>query len=142
MSNRIEVGMEIIAKVGCNEVAAIVTGIDNNTVIAKSKRSGKEFKAKTILRVITPAPAPATEAKPGKKLSLLRAAFQVLKETGAAMNTKELLDTVKAKGLWQPGEGKTPENTLYAAILRDINTKAAPMFKRCESRKGAFESAL
>ena len=148
MNNRIEVGTEIIVKVGCNEVEAIVTKVDDSTVFAKSKRSGKEFKVNSILRVLTPAApieapvpaAPATE-KPAKKLSLLKAAFQVLKESGAAMNTKELLAEVQAKGLWQPSEGKTPANTLYAAILRDITTKPAPMFKRSESRKGAFESA-
>ena len=140
MNSNIAIGTEIIVKVGCNEVEAIVTKIDDSTIFAKSKRSGKEFKVNKVLKVLTPA-APATE-KPAKKLSLLKAAFQVLKESGAAMNTKELLAEVQAKGLWQPGEGKTPENTLYAAILRDITTKPAPMFKRSESRKGAFVSAL
>lgn len=150
MNERITIGTEIIAKVGCNEVEAIVTGVNDGIVIAKSKRSGKEFKVKTILRTLTPVvpaevPAPAastTEPAPAKKLSLLKAAAQVLKESGTAMNTKEILAKVQEQGLWSPKAGKTPENTLYAAILREINTKEAPVFKRSASRKGAFESAI
>lgn len=151
MNEQITVGTEIIAKIGRNEVEAIITETSANVLKARSKRSGKEFTVKTIVKVLTPEapavePAPVipeapTAEQPAKKLSLLKAAFQVLKSTGSAMNVKEILAKVQEQGLWQPMAGKTPENTLYAAILREINTKEAPMFKRCDSRKGSFESA-
>ena len=65
--------------------------------------------------------APAAEAKP--KLSLVKAAITILGETEEAMGANELVEAAKAKGLWTPGEGKTPAQTLYSAISREIKTK-------------------
>ena len=141
----ITVGTEIIVKVGRNEVEAVVTKTGPEGTTAKSKSSGKEFKVNKIVRIVaqpTIEAQPTTEASPAKKLSLLKAAAQVLKESGTAMNTKEILAKVQEQGLWSPKAGKTPENTLYAAILREINTKEAPVFKRSAARRGAFESAI
>ena len=69
----------------------------------------------------------ATKKKtaPVPKLSLIKAAIAVLTETEEAMNTKSIIEAAKAKGLWTPGEGKTPEQTLYSAIVREIKVKAA-----------------
>ena len=67
------------------------------------------------------APKPATGDKP--KLSLLKAAIAVLEESDEALNTKQMIEKAKAKGLWTPGEGKTPEQTLYSAIAREIKAK-------------------
>ena len=63
----------------------------------------------------------ATGDKP--KLSLLKAAIAVLAESDEALNTKQMIEQTKAKGLWTPGEGKTPEQTLYSAIAREIKAK-------------------
>ena len=66
-----------------------------------------------------PSPAkPADGAKP--KLSLLKAAAAVLKASEEALNTKRMVELAKEKGLWTPGAGKTPEQTLYSAILREM----------------------
>jgi hypothetical protein len=62
------------------------------------------------------------EAKP-KKMSALDAAAKVLADTGEAMNAKTLIEAMATKGLWSSPGGKTPHATLYAAILREINTK-------------------
>ena len=68
-------------------------------------------------------PAP-DKAEPAKtKLSLVKAAVAVLGETDEALNTKQMIEQAKAKGLWTPGEGKTPEQTLYSAIAREIKAK-------------------
>ena len=67
------------------------------------------------------APKAADGAKP--KLSLVKAAIAVLGETDEALNTKQMIEQAKAKGLWTPGEGKTPEQTLYSAIAREIKAK-------------------
>ena len=63
----------------------------------------------------------ADGAKP--KLSLLKAAIAVLEENDEALNTKQMIEQAKARGLWTPGEGKTPEQTLYSAIAREIKAK-------------------
>jgi hypothetical protein len=45
-----------------------------------------------------------------------------------------------ARGLWSSPNGKTPEATLYAAILREISTKGeAARFRKVE--RGQFECA-
>lgn len=60
--------------------------------------------------------------RPVAKLSALDAAAAVLAEADGPMGSKELVDRMLADGLWQTG-GKTPANTLYAAILREIGKK-------------------
>ena len=67
------------------------------------------------------APKPADGAKP--KLSLVKAAIAVLGETDEALNTEQMIEQAKAKGLWTPGAGKTPEQTLYSAFSREIKAK-------------------
>ncbi len=57
------------------------------------------------------------------KMSALDAAAKVLGESGEPMATKEMIDAMSAKGYWTSPGGQTPHATLYAAILREINTK-------------------
>jgi hypothetical protein len=56
------------------------------------------------------------------KLSVLDAAAAVLAAVDEPMGSKELVEQMLADGLWQTG-GKTPANTLYAAMLREISKK-------------------
>ena len=89
-----------------------------------------------------PKAAPAKPAATGDKpkLSLLKAAIAVLEESDEALNTKQMIEQAKAKGLWTPGEGKTPEQTLYSAIAREIKAKGdAARFKLVT--KGHFKLA-
>jgi hypothetical protein len=90
--------------------------------------------AQTPAPVDAPAAAPvATAAAPkagnqhqgAKKLSALDAAARVLAETGRPMNCRELIEAMAARGYWTSPQGKTPEATLYAAILREAATKGA-----------------
>ena len=60
---------------------------------------------------------------PAKGLSLLSAAIEVLKESDEPLNCRQMVEAVKAKGLWTPGAGKTPEQTLYSSIKREIAPK-------------------
>ena len=39
------------------------------------------------------------------------------------MNCREMVEAMTEKGLWSSPNGKTPDATLYAAILREINAK-------------------
>jgi hypothetical protein len=55
-----------------------------------------------------------------KKLSCMTAALKVLTESGEPMNAKEMIDAMEAKGYWSSPGGKTPQATLYSAILREL----------------------
>jgi hypothetical protein len=89
-----------------------------------------------------PAADSATEAKPKaaktKKLSAIDAAAKVL--VGAeAMTTKEMIDAMIEKQLWSSPGGKTPDRTLYSAILREIATKGNDArFKKTDRGKFAL----
>lgn len=65
---------------------------------------------------------PATNAK-AKKLSAIDAAAKVLADAGTAMNCQEMIEAMAQKKLWTSPGGKTPQATLYSAILREIATK-------------------
>ena len=111
-------------------------------VTAPKAAAAKPGTAKNETPKATPAkaePAKAVgDAKP--KLSLVKAAIAVLGETDEALNTKQMIEQAKAKGLWPPGEGKTPEQTLYSAIAREIKAKGeSARFKLIS--KGHFKLA-
>ena len=83
---------------------------------------------------------PAHESdKPIKRLSLLNAAVIVLKDAGPEhpMNCKEILEAILERQLWTPTDCKTPEQTLYGSIFREINTKEHPRIVK-SNVKGKF----
>ena len=65
--------------------------------------------------------ATTTEGK--SSLSQLDAAAKVLGEATEPMTTKEMVETMTAKGYWTSPGGKTPHATLYSAILRELQSK-------------------
>lgn len=84
---------------------------------------------------------PAHESdKTVKRLSLLNAAIIVLRETKTDMNTRELIEAVVERQLWTPTECKTPEQSLYGSIFREIATKERPRIVKSEI-KGKFRIA-
>lgn len=143
------VGSKVIVKVGCREIEAVVLEITEAGCRVKSIASGKEFSVKKILRIIEPedtsveveeldAPNPAPEsAAPVKKLSLLDAAVEVLKTSGQPMNTREIVKAATDSGLWIPTACRTPEQTLYGSIFREIATKENPRIAKA-GQKGKF----
>ena len=82
---------------------------------------------------------PAKEKTPGK-LSALDAAAKVLAESGEPMTSKEMIDAMAAKGYWTSPGGKTPQATLYAAILREMQTKGADA-RFTKTERGHFAMA-
>ena len=83
---------------------------------------------------------PAHESdKPVKRMSLLSAAVEVLKAAGPEhpMNCKEILEAILERQLWIPTNCKTPEQTLYGSIFREINAKEQPRIKKSDV-KGKF----
>jgi hypothetical protein len=83
------------------------------------------------------------EAAPARKLSALDAAAKVLGETGRAMTCPELITAMAAKGYWTSPAGKTPAGTLYAACLREIQTKGeGARFRKAERGKFVLRGAV
>ena len=86
-----------------------------------------------------PKPGAKTEPKKARKMGALDAAAIVLADAGKPMRSKDLIAEMAKRGLWASPGGKTPEATLYAAILREIGAKgAAARFAR--AGKGEFAS--
>jgi hypothetical protein len=103
----------------------------NVEAASKGKKAKSEKPPKTPI-----APKPAKDAKP-KRVSALDAAAQVLAASEVPMRAKEMIAAMEAKGLWRSPGGKTPEATLYAAIIREIAAKGtAARFKKHE--RGVF----
>jgi hypothetical protein len=71
------------------------------------------------------APKPPKEPKPAKpkRVSALDAAAQVIAGAKEPMRATDMIAAMEAKGLWKSPGGKTPEATLYAAIIREIAAK-------------------
>ena len=96
-----------------------------------TKKTTTKKAPKTDAKTAKKAPAKKTDAKPvapqntDGKLSALDAAAKVLAESGEPMTSKEMIDAMATKGYWTSPGGKTPHATLYAAILREIQTKGA-----------------
>ncbi len=101
-------------------------------------------------------PSPATDTEPTpansknlkvkadlkpKKLSMIKAALQVLQDRKVAMTCPEMIDVMATEGLWVSPGGKTPASTLYAALARSIKDlgKASPFRK---SERGKFEAKI
>ena len=154
IASEITVGTVAIVKIGRNEVEVTVTEITANGWKVKSMSTGREFEVTRIERIVTepvadaeaeddaPNPAPESEReRPAKKLSLLNAAAQVLAACRTPMNCKELVAKAVEMGLWTPTGAKTPEQTLYSGIFREMKSGAESRFKKSETRKGSFEYA-
>jgi len=79
------------------------------------------------------------DAKGAKRPSGLDAAAKVLAEAKQPLSAKDMVERMLAKGLWTTN-GKTPEATIYAAIIREIAAKGKDArFKKVE--RGKFEFA-
>ncbi len=66
-----------------------------------------------------------------KHPTLLDAAAKVLTEANNPMNCRQIIETAIKKKYWQPKKaGKTPQNTLNAAISRDIKKSYDSRFEK------------
>ena len=97
-----------------------------------------------------PAPKPARKtkkaakvkeaAKPVRKLSLVNAGIEVLKQVGKPLNTREIVKLAAERGLWTPTACRTPEQSLYGGFFLEIKNSAAPRIRKSAER-GKFELA-
>lgn len=64
------------------------------------------------------------QSAPTKRPTILDAAVKVLAKSDNPMNCRQIIEIAIKKNYWQPKKsGKTPQNTLNAAISREIKTK-------------------
>jgi len=111
-------------------------------VAAKARESTKDAKAATKRdtgeRAATGGKREDNDAKP---MSLLDAAAHLLSlGTGDPMRCKDIVHLAIHRDLWAPHNGgKTPANSLHAAIQREIKTKGtASRFLKAERGKFAL----
>ena len=106
-----------------------------NTKKAASRK--KATKKKTSAKAPRSKKAKPAKAKRAGKLSAINAAAKVLGETKKALNCKELVEAMAAKGYWKSPGGQTPHATLYSAISREIQKKGKDSrFKKAD--RGQF----
>ena len=87
----------------------------------EAKAAARKARAKERAERLGLAEKPRAKRARGK-MSGLDAAAKVLAETGNAMTCKAIVQAAFEKGYWQ-SDGATPHATIYAAILREIQTK-------------------
>jgi hypothetical protein len=89
---------------------------------AKKAAKAKEPKAKAAKAPKAPKAAKPKPPKKERPMSGLDAAAKVLADAGKPMRMGEVMEVIVKKGLWT-SNGKTPEATLYAAVIREIAAK-------------------
>ena len=158
MDSNVKVGDHALAKVGKNKVEVVVMGISGDRYKVGSVSTGRQFVTKAVepmpaaapaapaapapvSAAPAPAPVPAATSAPaekpkrgGGKTSLLDAAARVLEDSSAPMGVREMFEEAKRRRLWAPGAGKTPLQTLYSSIYREIKEKGGDARFRKESR--------
>lgn len=151
------VNVEIIEDCGngCYKVKSLSTGrefstcrvekinninMEENNMTDEINAIEQEINTAEVEESPNPAPECATTPQREKKLSLLDAAVEVLKSSGEPMNTREMVKAATDAGLWIPTGCKTPEQTLYGSIFREIKTKENPRIVKSE-QKGKFQYA-
>jgi hypothetical protein len=98
----------------------------------------KKTTTKKAAKPATAKKAKSAGDKPAKKPSQIDAAAQVLAEAGEPMNCTALVEVMQAKGYWTSPGGKTPAQTLYSSILREIAHRGADSrFRKAERGKFA-----
>ena len=165
----IKVGNSYLVKVGKNEIKVrVVRENPRGGWMVSSLAGGSAFIVKdpgrflrcietlsapvqrsVIVPVTGPTPAPASVpalqipvsalTPPVKKLSMLDAAAEVLKNSRTPMSCKDIIAAMESSGLWSPGKGLTPLNTLTAAIGVEVRRKPHPRFRK--TAPGIFEYA-
>lgn len=114
-------------KAGATTQAASAAGTEKARKAAiteiQQRLEGKPIVAGNAKKTGKVPKAPKT-GKP-KRMSALDAAAQIIAGASKPMRAKEIVEQMEAKGLWKSLGGKTPEATLYAAVIREIAAKGA-----------------
>ena len=148
-----KVGGRVRVRSGQYVITAIVVEDCGDAWMVRNPKSGRVFKVRRIIEAladgeVAPATLPASvgvpqmerPAQPPKRLSLVDAAYEVLKAERRPMNAAEMARLAVERGLWMAQGGKTPAQTLYARIFEEMRHARRPRFRKA-SMRGLFELA-
>ena len=116
-------GRKLIVK----DTAQILYRCDENGIQSVADETTPNRRSKSLPPPkVEPKPLPKIEnvALPVGPLSLLDATAIVLRESRTALSTREIIELIVARALWQP-TGATPWATLNAALNRDIQANGS-----------------
>ena len=152
-SIQVREGSRVRVRSGQYVITAVVVEKCGDAWMVRNPKSGRVFKVRRIIEAlgdgeVAPATTPASvgvpqmerPAQPPKRLSLVDAAFEVLKAEGRPMNAAEMARLAVERGLWTAQGGKTPAQTLYARIFEEMRHARRPRFRKT-SMRGLFELA-
>ena len=170
-ANEVHIGETYLVKIGGNKVEVTITKeLEQGGWEVATVKTGKTIRIKSperfvkqnaqdddVAAKVEETTTPTTSAKErdtgetsatsgeegGKPMTLLTAAAHVLANSnGEQMSCATIVNLVVSQGLWKKGKGKTPANTLHAAIAREIRVKGeAARFQKTERGKFAFNAA-
>ena len=142
VDGKTEGGWNVTSRTGKSMTVKTLLTSEGDTLAAHEgdtpAKDAKPAQAKDAAKARPAAPSP--KAVPTKGIGLLSAAAAVLERSDAPMSVKAMIEAAKSDGLWSPGSGKTPEQTLYSAIIREIRDKGNASRFRKEGR-GLFAFA-
>ena len=133
-----EGGWNVTSRTGRTMLAKTLLNADGSPIAVGGEAAPAAPKKETAKAKAVP--PPSSKAVPQKGLGLLSAAAVVLERSGEPMAVKAMIAAAKDAGLWTPGGGKTPEQTLYSAIIREIRDKGEESRFRKDGR-GLFAFA-
>ena len=136
VDGKAEGGWSVTSRTGKSMTVKTLLTSEGDTLAAHEAEDPAPAKAEAKAKIAAPSP----KAVPTKGIGLLSAAAAVLERSDAPMSVKAMIEAAKSEGLWTPGSGKTPEQTLYSAIIREIRDKGNASRFRKEGR-GLFSFA-
>ena len=136
VDGKAESGWNVTSRTGKSMTVKTLLTAEGDTLAAHEAEAPASAKAEAKAKPAAPSP----KAVPQKGLGLLSAAAAVLERSDAPMSVKAMIEAAKSEGLWTPKGGKTPEQTLYSAIIREIRDKGNASRFRKEGR-GLFAFA-
>ena len=136
VDGKTEGGWNVTSRTGKSMTVKTLLTAEGDTLAAHEAEDPAPAKAEAKAKIAAPSP----KAVPTKGIGLLSAAAAVLERSDAPMSVKAMIEAAKSDGLWSPGSGKTPEQTLYSAIIREIRDKGNASRFRKEGR-GLFAFA-
>ena len=136
VDGKAEGGWSVTSRTGKSMTVKTLLTAEGGTLAAHEADAPASAKAEAKAKPAAPSP----KAVPPNGLGLLSAAAAVLERSDAPMSVKAMIEAAKSEGLWTPKGGKTPEQTLYSAIIREIRDKGNASRFRKEGR-GLFAFA-
>lgn len=123
-------------------VADLAARLETSIEALATAKPAKARKAPARKAKLAPAPAPApvepAPAAPARRMSLVGAAVVILRAHQYELPVRDIMRRITESGLWSSPAGKTPEQTLYSAIIREIAAKGTNARFRRGQIRGCF----